>query len=102
MSDFIGLLLQAKIDPESIQNIQEEINKISKNTNAIKIDVKVNDEVLKDVKNLNKEIEGMINKASKTVNISGDFDRMKVHMNAAGNVKRLLQIQQKNMGSNYK
>lgn len=84
------MLLQAKIDPDAIQNIQKEINRISKNTDAIKIDIKVNDNVLKDIKSLNKEIEGAIGKTSKTVNISGDFDRMKVHMDAVGNVKKVV------------
>lgn len=90
MSDFVGMLLQAKIDPDAIGNIQKQIEDISKNAKAIKLNIDVDDKVLKDIENINKKIGLAINKSSNTVKIDGDFDKLKVHMDSADNIKKIV------------
>ena len=81
MSDFLGMLLQAKIDPDAITNIQEQIKSISKNAEKIKINIDVDDKVFKNIENINKKLEKTttnIKTDFKIDGIDGELDKFKV------------------------
>ena len=57
MADLVGMLLQAKIDPDAVKNILEQIESISKEAEKIKINIDVDKSVIKDISEINKNFE---------------------------------------------
>ena len=57
MADLISMLLQAKVDPDAIKNIQTQIEDISKNIKPIEIKINANKDVIKDISEINKNFE---------------------------------------------
>ena len=57
MADLVSMLLQAKIDPDAVSKIQQQIEEISKNAEKIKIHIDVDKSVIKDISEINKSFE---------------------------------------------
>ena len=87
MADVIKMLLQAKIDIENSKlEINEQIKDLAKEVSAIKIKIDIDEEVFNNIKNINKQIESVVNKLPKNIDVAGDFDKLKIHMDASNNI----------------
>lgn len=64
MAQDLRIVLQAVIDENSLKNIQQQIQELSKKMDAIKVDVKIDNTVFDKIKEINKQLN----------NLSGDFD----------------------------
>ena len=60
MADIVNMLLQAKVDPDAISKIYNQIENISKNAKAIKLNIEVDDTVLKNIDSINKKLQTQI------------------------------------------
>ncbi len=60
MADKVGMLLQAKINPNSITNIQTQINNITNALSPIKIKIEIDQTVLASIRNINNQLKTQI------------------------------------------
>lgn len=60
MDDLVKLLLGAEISKESIENIKSQLKEIEKTSGAIKIKIDIDENMLKDISDLNKRLDAII------------------------------------------
>ena len=65
MADILKIVLQAELDESSLVNIQKQIDNLSKNAKAIKLNINVDDTVFKNIETINKQL----NEISQNINI---------------------------------
>ena len=92
MSDIIKILLQAGIDTEkSIDSINKQIEDMSKKAIGIKIKIDIDQEVFKNIKNINEQLKSISVVAPKGIDlVGGDVDKIKQYMDATDRVKKVV------------